>query len=171
LQQAKALRSDGGLADIKFHPFDVTDKTSVQTLTEHLQAAHPDGIDFVINNAGIAMDGFGTSNFPISSNPTSNLKQTLTPPQTPTSSKKPSNATTTAHSPRPAHSSPSSAPPAASPTSPAPRALCQNTRPSCARASKPRKRKPTLTPSCANSRPPWTRAERRKLGSRARHML
>lgn len=61
LKQAKALKADGGLAEIKFHVFDVTDSSSVKTLAEYLKNTHGDGIDFVINNAGIAMDGFGGS--------------------------------------------------------------------------------------------------------------
>jgi len=60
LKQAKALKADGGLSEIKFYAFDVTDKTSVKTLVDHLHQEHGDGVDFVINNAGIAMDGFGT---------------------------------------------------------------------------------------------------------------
>jgi carbonyl reductase 1 len=61
LKQAKALKADGGLSEIKFHAFDVTDKDSVKTLADHLKAAHSDGIDFVINNAGIALNGFGAT--------------------------------------------------------------------------------------------------------------
>ncbi|KAH5252186.1 hypothetical protein HBI72_147630 [Parastagonospora nodorum] len=58
LTQAAALKSHGGLADIEFHALDVTDSTSVRALADHLKSAHSGGIDFVINNAGIAMDGF-----------------------------------------------------------------------------------------------------------------
>lgn len=61
LKQANVLRADGGLAEIKFHAFDVTDSTSLRKLTDYLKEAHRDGLDFVINNAGIAMDGFGWS--------------------------------------------------------------------------------------------------------------
>jgi carbonyl reductase 1 len=58
LKQAKALKADGGLSEIKFHTFDVTDKESVKTLAQYLGKEHGE-IDFVVNNAGIAMDGFG----------------------------------------------------------------------------------------------------------------
>ncbi|KAI4949020.1 hypothetical protein J4E91_005483 [Alternaria rosae] len=58
LKQAKALKADGGLSEIKFHLLDITSSSSIKTLAEHLKQAHGDGIDFVINNAGIAMDGF-----------------------------------------------------------------------------------------------------------------
>ncbi|KAF1917164.1 carbonyl reductase [Ampelomyces quisqualis] len=58
LKQAKALQADGGLSEIEFQTLDVTDSASIKTLAAHLNEAHPDGIDFVINNAGIAMDGF-----------------------------------------------------------------------------------------------------------------
>ena len=58
LKEAKALVSDGGPSEIKFHALDITDGTSVSTLTDHLKQEHGDGIDFVINNAGIGLDGF-----------------------------------------------------------------------------------------------------------------
>ncbi len=58
LQQAKALRSHGSLADIKFHQLDISQPPSIDAFAAFLRAAHPDGIDFVINNAGLAMDGF-----------------------------------------------------------------------------------------------------------------
>ncbi|KAK0742676.1 carbonyl reductase [Schizothecium vesticola] len=58
LQQANALRSLGGLTDIKFHQLDISQPPSIQSFAELLRAEHPDGIDFVINNAGMAMDGF-----------------------------------------------------------------------------------------------------------------
>lgn len=60
LKQAKALKADGGLAEIKFHLLDITSSDSIKALAGHLKQDHSDGIDFVINNAGIAMDGFGT---------------------------------------------------------------------------------------------------------------
>ncbi|KAK0654803.1 carbonyl reductase [Cercophora newfieldiana] len=58
LRQAKALQSDGGLTSIQFHSLDIASSSSIATFAQHLADAHPDGIDFVINNAGIAMDGF-----------------------------------------------------------------------------------------------------------------
>jgi carbonyl reductase 1 len=61
LKAAKALKSDGGLAEIKYHQLDITDDTSVNSLAKHLKETHTDGIDFIINNAGIAMDGFSSS--------------------------------------------------------------------------------------------------------------
>jgi carbonyl reductase 1 len=59
LKQAKALKADGGLSEIKFHKLDITDSNSTKSLADHLKQAHGEGIDFVINNAGIAMNGFG----------------------------------------------------------------------------------------------------------------
>ena len=56
-----------GLSEIKFHLLDITSSDSIKTLASDLKQAHSDGIDFVINNAGIAMDGFGKS--PVSPNP------------------------------------------------------------------------------------------------------
>lgn len=59
LHEAKALRAEGGLTDIQFHALDITDSNSVNAFVRDLKETHGDGIDFVINNAGIAMDGFG----------------------------------------------------------------------------------------------------------------
>lgn len=59
MKQAKALKSDGGLSEIKFHILDITDSSSIKTFADDLKKAHGDGIDFVVNNAGIAMSGFG----------------------------------------------------------------------------------------------------------------
>jgi carbonyl reductase 1 len=61
LKKAKVLTADGGIAEIKFHALDITESSSIKKLAEHLKQAHGDGIDFVINNAGIAMEGFGTN--------------------------------------------------------------------------------------------------------------
>jgi len=58
LKQAKALKADGGLSEIRFHLLDITSSSSIKGLADHLKQAHGDGIDFVINNAGIAMEGF-----------------------------------------------------------------------------------------------------------------
>lgn len=60
LKQAQALQVDGGLAEIKYHNLDITDETSIKSLAKHLKESHAEGIDFVINNAGIALNGFGT---------------------------------------------------------------------------------------------------------------
>jgi carbonyl reductase 1 len=61
LKQAKALKADGGLSEIKFHQLDVTDTASVEKLAQDLKSAHGEhGVDFVINNAGIALNGFGS---------------------------------------------------------------------------------------------------------------
>ncbi|KAH7392686.1 carbonyl reductase [Pyrenochaeta sp. MPI-SDFR-AT-0127] len=58
LKKAKALKADGGLAEIEFHALDITDSNSIETFAKDLKQAHGDGIDFVINNAGIALNGF-----------------------------------------------------------------------------------------------------------------
>lgn len=60
LKQAKVLETDGGLAEIKYHHLDITDESSIKDLAEYLKESHTEGIDFVINNAGIALNGFGT---------------------------------------------------------------------------------------------------------------
>jgi carbonyl reductase 1 len=59
LKAAKALKSDGGISEIKYHALDIADSKSIQTFVHHLKQSHGEGIDFVINNAGIALDGFG----------------------------------------------------------------------------------------------------------------
>ncbi|KAH7075455.1 carbonyl reductase [Paraphoma chrysanthemicola] len=61
LKRATALKADGGLVEIKFHALDVTDDTSVKTFTKYLRETHSNGIDLVINNAGIAMNGFDSN--------------------------------------------------------------------------------------------------------------
>ncbi|KAI9158048.1 Carbonyl reductase [NADPH] 3 [Paramyrothecium foliicola] len=58
LKKAGALAADGGLTDIKFQPLDIGAKESIGALRAYLTKEHPDGIDFIINNAGIAMNGF-----------------------------------------------------------------------------------------------------------------
>ncbi|KAF2808677.1 carbonyl reductase [Mytilinidion resinicola] len=58
LKQAKALTRDGGLAEIKYHALDIAHSTSIASFAEYLKNTHGDGVDFVINNAAIAMQGF-----------------------------------------------------------------------------------------------------------------
>lgn len=65
LKQAKALKGDGGLSDIEYHALDITDPKSLDGFAHHLKQAHGDGIDFVINNAGIAMQGFGAKDLEV----------------------------------------------------------------------------------------------------------
>jgi carbonyl reductase 1 len=69
LKAAKALKTDGGSSEIKFHALDITDSTSVRLFADHIKHDHVDGIDFLINNAGIAMTGFGESSLHYSHNP------------------------------------------------------------------------------------------------------
>lgn len=58
LKKAKALRKDGGLSDVEFLTLDIDSQESIKAFTNQLKEKHPEGIDMVINNAGIAMDGF-----------------------------------------------------------------------------------------------------------------
>ena len=51
LKKAKALRSDGGLADIKYHQLDISDTMSIRAFSDFLRKEHGQ-IDFVVNNAG-----------------------------------------------------------------------------------------------------------------------
>lgn len=58
LQQAKALRAHGGLADVKYLPLDIDSTQSINEFAAYLKKEHPEGIDFLVNNAAIAMQGF-----------------------------------------------------------------------------------------------------------------
>ena len=59
LKRAEALSEDGGLTTIKYHQLDISNKKSIEDFSSFLKKEHPDGIDFAINNAGTAMNGFG----------------------------------------------------------------------------------------------------------------
>lgn len=62
LRKAKVLAQDGGDTTIKFKELDISNAMSIREFAESLHKDHPGGIDFVINNAGIAMQGFGKLN-------------------------------------------------------------------------------------------------------------
>lgn len=59
LKSAKVLRDHGGLTNIQYHQLDISEKQSIDDLAAFLKNEHPEGIDLVINNAGMAMQGFG----------------------------------------------------------------------------------------------------------------
>ena len=61
LKRAKALAKDGGLTTVKFHSLDISREKSILDFAGFLKQEHEGGIDVVVNNAGIAMEGFGTS--------------------------------------------------------------------------------------------------------------
>lgn len=63
LKKAKALVGDGGLSEIRYHGLDISKPKSTMDFATFLQEEHPEGIDMVVNNAGIAMEGFGTLMF------------------------------------------------------------------------------------------------------------
>ncbi|KAJ9640551.1 hypothetical protein H2204_003179 [Knufia peltigerae] len=58
LRNTKALRAYGGLADVEYLPLDIESKQSIDDFAATLRQRHPDGIDFLINNAGVALQGF-----------------------------------------------------------------------------------------------------------------
>ena len=59
LKDAKALGSEGGLTDVRFHQLDIIHSGSIEMFVDYLKREHGvGGLDFVVNNAGIAMDGF-----------------------------------------------------------------------------------------------------------------
>ncbi|KAJ9641429.1 hypothetical protein H2199_005399 [Coniosporium tulheliwenetii] len=61
LKKAKALAADGGLTDVKFHELDIDSTDSIRSFASFLKKEHPQGVDFVINNAAIAMTGFDSN--------------------------------------------------------------------------------------------------------------
>lgn len=54
LKKAKVLRPDGGLADVKYHHLDISDNNSIRGFADHLKREHAEGVDFVVNNAGMS---------------------------------------------------------------------------------------------------------------------
>jgi carbonyl reductase 1 len=58
LKKASALRSHGGLTDVQYLPLDIDSTQSIDAFATTIKKQHPEGIDFLINNAAIAMDGF-----------------------------------------------------------------------------------------------------------------
>lgn len=61
LKAAKALAAEGGLTTVRYHGLDISRTKSVLDFAGFLEKEHPEGIDVVVNNAGIAMNGFGTT--------------------------------------------------------------------------------------------------------------
>jgi carbonyl reductase 1 len=55
---AKAGVLDRGAVDLRFHQLDVASPDSIEDFARHVGSEHPDGVDFLVNNAGTAMDGF-----------------------------------------------------------------------------------------------------------------
>ena len=81
LKKAKALATDGGLATIQYHGLDISKPQSITDFASLLKQKHPDGIDIVVNNAGIAMTGFGM--YPPSFLPPAHLATLPRPPLNP----------------------------------------------------------------------------------------
>ena len=50
---------------MKYHQLDISQTNSIRVFADFLKKEHPKGIDFVINNAGIAMTGFGKHTYHI----------------------------------------------------------------------------------------------------------
>ena len=66
LKKTKALSQDGGLSTVKYKNLDISKDESIEEFATFLKKEHPEGIDVLINNAGIAMNGFGTSHLLLS---------------------------------------------------------------------------------------------------------
>ena len=58
LKRAKVLATSGGLSTIKYRALDISKPQSISDAASFFKQEHPEGIDILINNAGIAMDGF-----------------------------------------------------------------------------------------------------------------
>lgn len=58
LVSAKVLAAQGGASELTYRQLDIASDASIESLARDLAAEHPSGIDFVINNAGMAMNGF-----------------------------------------------------------------------------------------------------------------
>ena len=63
LRKAKVFARDGGLTTVKYHGLDISQTKSILDFAGFLEKEHPEGIDMVVNNAGIAMNGFGMMAF------------------------------------------------------------------------------------------------------------
>ncbi|KAM0720731.1 hypothetical protein Q7P37_004868 [Cladosporium fusiforme] len=61
LKEAAVLAQDGGDVTIKFHALDISDGESIRAFRDALAKDHPEGIDAVVNNAGIALQGFDSA--------------------------------------------------------------------------------------------------------------
>jgi carbonyl reductase 1 len=61
LKRASALQQYGGPTEVRYHQLDISQTNSIRMFSDFLKKEHPEGIDIVINNAGIAMDGFSQS--------------------------------------------------------------------------------------------------------------
>lgn len=61
LRQARALAADGGPTTVTFHALDISSSASLHAFRDHLAAQYPRGIDLVVNNAGIALQGFDST--------------------------------------------------------------------------------------------------------------
>ena len=59
LKRAKALAQDGGSTHVKYHQLDISDKASISSFCDFLKSEHPEGIDVMVNNAGVALNGLG----------------------------------------------------------------------------------------------------------------
>lgn len=57
LKKAKVLAQDGGDTTIKYYELDITQSKSIQQFRDFLKKEHPEGIDIVINSAGIRQPG------------------------------------------------------------------------------------------------------------------
>ncbi|KAL9122407.1 MAG: hypothetical protein Q9187_001044 [Circinaria calcarea] len=58
LKRERVLARDGGHTTVQYHQIDISDSNSIHAFGTFLKKEHSQGIDFVINNAGIAMNGF-----------------------------------------------------------------------------------------------------------------
>lgn len=62
-QAALKQLTDKGLSNIAFHQLDICDGASINALATDMKAAHPEGINILVNNAGIAYKQASTAAF------------------------------------------------------------------------------------------------------------
>jgi len=60
LKNDRVLKEDGGICELRYHQLDITSPDSIKGLIDYLKENH-EGVDLLINNAGIAMDGFDSN--------------------------------------------------------------------------------------------------------------
>lgn len=54
---SKALKKHGGPVDVRYRQLDISDESSIKALAKWVETEHPEGIDVLVQNAGIATKG------------------------------------------------------------------------------------------------------------------
>jgi len=59
LKKAGVLAADGGETTITFCSLDISDETNIGQFRDFLKKEHSEGIDVLVNNAGVFQSGLG----------------------------------------------------------------------------------------------------------------